>query len=250
MRFQKTALAVTVVASLLCVSALAELTPQQVVGTWYMQSRGGQNLAVQGIQIVLELNRDKSVTLTIDGTPLSDSWSWDLGSDNQLHLYDQSKYPSYGNYELMEDGSLQSSHYLKVNGEIWDDTKLVRELIVPEALPGTMLAVNEEAFYGDYAIGKVFEKGYMMGDASSLEEGMEDLCITIEYAQVIFRMGEEKQYYLTDFVDGKLLMYDGDAVVEIGLVGDGSVIFTDGNIALQLFPVGATAGMDALEANE
>ena len=176
---------------LLSVSALADdVTPAQVVGTWYLQNR---DESVMLTEYRMELNRDKSAVLVMNGVEKGFSWSISgdsvvLSDDEDANAY----YFTFENGELnatAKDFSVEETQYFHfVFG---------REEVKVE-LPEAKTLENEEDFYGDYA-----PLYTVKGDSLNKED--QEILVNVDFAQITISNGEYQIITMTDFKDGKLL---------------------------------------------
>ena len=208
-------------------SAFADVSPKDVVGDWFVQYIGEDNLVIAGKTVVVSFNRDKSVTVTVDGTAAKGQWIWEIsGDDVDIRTADGDSNSLQAWLSPAEDGSLRSNGTLEVSGEEWRNMVLVRELKIPQAIPNTVMVEDEETFYGAYE----FIAAYINGYEAVLDEydtaTMADARLVIDFAECTLYDGDDSETLLTDFVDGKILIMGDDITYQIAMLENNNILFS------------------------
>ena len=177
---------------LLSVTALADVTPGQVVGTWYMKSRD-EKIVLRDYH--LDLNRDKSAILVMDD--VENEYTWSLSGDRVVLGTEEDKYAI--SMEYTEDGELKflNQDFSEENARLY--TFIFGREEIKIDLPEVKTAEKEEDFYGDYVYaytvtGKIYEQAET------------EVTANIDFAQITITVGENTIVCLTDFQDGKLIV--------------------------------------------
>ena len=192
--------------SLTAVAALAA-TPAELVGRWYFVTVDGKDILEESY---VEFNRNKSVTLVLSGdTADFNGCTWNA-TDSGINLYD-----AEGEYLLradLEDGRLKLTTKLLTTDGRYYDYVLARERIT-HYLPAIIQAESEEALFGEYQVVLVLSNDL-------IQEADEGTIITIDFAQI----SENGEVYLTDFVDGRLVVYENKKEMYISATEDPAYI--------------------------
>ena len=209
--------------ALTAVSAQA-LSIAKIVGRWYFVSIDGNGL---GSDNYVEFNRNKSVTLVINGAAVDTSgYEWTFADDTVSIGKAGSSLTEY-RLDATETELTLSSDKLNVlsNDTRYHDYSLAREAVTYYT-PAIVPAETEDRFFGDYVLYLALANGQYM-PMSSDANGFE----IAEYVATVFSEGREPVEYLTDFVEGRLIVY-ADVETYISTTADPDVLvaYTDSNI--------------------
>ena len=196
------ALALALLLALGVVSALADITPSQVVGAWYLQSRArfGESYIVDGDYRV-ELKRDKTALVVMDGIERQFTWSI-LGDSVRLAKPDGADYDNITSSFHLQDGllHLNMEYDFSEEGSQLYDFVYGREPVVFAFPAWEHRAQEEDDFYGYY------ELDFISYPAERLVRMAEPgtVCVTISFAEFTVVQGERSVIIMTDYRDGLL----------------------------------------------
>ena len=216
-------LALVLALALSTMGALAA-TPGELVGVWYLQTRADSYSVYYDLsQDTLELKRDSTAVLTMDGTEYTYTWeTTDEGA--MLTAPDDAEYAKYQSIALT-DGTLTINAELGTD-EYYYDYVFTREPFVID-IPAKKPAEVEDDFYGSWtAVYSIEPNGlFYIPDGFFYH-------VEISFAQVIVsRPDSEDAVIMTNYADGTLtfpgeeLSYDYDAV-SVQLTDNGGLVAT------------------------
>ena len=197
---------------MLTVPAALAASPAEVVGSWYVSAITGNSGFGTGTPLAdyhLELNRDKSASLFMNG--VERPYTWDV-TDEGLKIKTVSEGPEgltnyfVKDFVLTADGTLtaESVYDYGVENGSFKDIVLVREE-PDKLLPVTRPAESEDEFFGDWKAFRVVQNNvaYDFADAE----------IEIEFAQATFKdpVNDAEVELLTDYKDA-MLTAEGAAI--------------------------------------
>ena len=201
-------LVLCLVLALTAVSAQA-VSLAQIVGRWYFVSMDGRGL---GGENYIEFNRNKSVTLIINGQPQDlSAYEWKLYNEDTVEvLPGGDKYaPAYLRFDVTDAGlSLTTDNLAALSGNTFYPTFTLSREKAEYHTPAAVIAAVEEEFFGDYTAYLAISNGqYVPLDSSNY--GIE----IVEFVANVTGDGQTTEY-LTNFEDGKLIVYaDEDTIV-------------------------------------
>ncbi len=187
-----------------------------VIGRWYLVSVDGNGMSGENY---VEFNRNKSVTLVVRGQNIDTAgYEWKF-SDDMI--------------SIGKNGDMISDYWLTLtNGELtlvsnklsvltgdsrYVDIRLGRDAVVYDT-PAMKDAETEDQFFGEYEVYLAEVNGQYM----SVESGMNGFVISL-YVCNVYNEGMEPVEYLTNFEDGKLIVYAAQDTV-VSLTEDPDVV--------------------------
>ncbi len=226
---KKMSLILAVVMLAVCSAALA-VSPTEILGEWYGIKGVTRATSLNPSKetplddVTLVFNRDKTAVLTIGDKTLEYKWAltdgelrFDYGSgfSSDLEIKDTLSYAD--GVLVIEFHMLTDVRYSKI--------EFAREKV--SALPEVKAAASEEEFYGRYTLEQVFKDGLTIDPAELLMTASVDAEVSFAQADLTFTGGFTSSC-LTDFADGKLIVYyDANGVtltLDVSLTVDGRLL--------------------------
>ncbi len=195
-------------------AAAQAVSLKDIVGRWYFVSIDDRGL--DGKDYVV-FNRDRSVTLFVGGNDIPTAgYTWKLSGDT-VYIYTPEN-TILLSLDVTETGlrmlTSELSELFGVNGSVYFD--LAREA-VDYYTPEMTSAAAEEAFFGDFI-------PYLTASDGKYSAVETDEIVHIEeYIVKVSSDGDEKEY-LTNFTDGKLIVYVDDRVIVVQTTSDPNVL--------------------------
>ena len=188
--------------------ALADITPSQVVGTWYLQSRNKYDEAfILDADYRIELNRNKTALVVMNS--VERQYTWEIQGDSvYLRLPEDAEYSRITSGLKLEDGLLkmETEYDFSLENSSLYDFVFGREKPVVSLPAWEHKAQTEEDFYGDYELtliavpaDKTFQK---------VEKGTMELALS--FAELKVTENGESKIVMTDYQDGVLLVDGSD----------------------------------------
>lgn len=183
---------------------LVEIGPGKVVGTWYGVYAESGNLSYNPTgDIHLDINRDKSGVLVINGT--EQSFTWVIDSDKMAMRLNTGSTEALNvdpKCTLTADGEL-IVEYVKdglkgLTGAAYSTYTFIRENQIMQ-LPEAAEAAVEDEFYGRYQL------AWTMDDTRAVLPNEDNvLTVRVDFAEAEITQGEESETFVTEFTDGCL----------------------------------------------
>ncbi len=218
------ALLVTLSLALAVVGAQA-VSLADVVGRWYFTTVNGQGINGDSY---IEFNRDRSVTLVLNGTNASVNYTWSLDGEEVVVKESDSIF-SKMRFQVADGGLTISTtelgelvHTTGI-GSFYNDFVLAREK-ASYYTPAAVTAASEEEFFGTFI-------PYLMvmnGNYTTMFSNVNSIAISMYVAVLTSEDAEGTQELLTNFADGRLIIYEEDQEVEVFRTSDPDVLILKG----------------------
>ncbi len=193
----------TAVLLLAAVPALADITPSQVVGTWYVvkAATSATEIFFPLVEQSLEIKRDRSAELKFGD--IVNAYTWEISGDSLwLNAPEGAEYESYIGLKFTDDGLLTGyfgDPALATNFDFYLGKE--QNLLT---LPAETIAAQEEDLFGSYKAVYAVSGTY----AQPAEEGY--VTLELSFAEAKVSLGKQQVVLLTDFQDGKIITDAGD----------------------------------------
>ncbi len=217
------ALVLCMALALTAVSAQA-VSIGKIVGRWYLVKVDGNGI---GSENYVEFNRNKSVTLVINGAPVNASeYEWSFADDIVSIKKSGSLLSDFRLAATETELTLSSDKLAVLTGDTrYHDFTLARERVTYYT-PAVIPASSENQFFGDFILYLAVANGMYMPMESD-DNGFE---IT-EYMVTVYSKGQDPAEYLTDFSDSRLIVYaDVDTYIETTSDPDVLVAYTGSDL--------------------
>ncbi len=208
-------LALCLTLALTAVSAQA-VSLAKVVGRWYFTSVEGTGLPGDSY---IEFNRDKTVTLVLSGTAKDMSgFEWTVDGDRVMVTEKGGFMPEFDMYYADDVLTMQTTNLGELAGNRFFPTFTLARTAATYDTPALADAASEEEFFGEYYVYLLAQNGQytqMSGEGNGFDIS--------EFVAVVNTEGQEPQECLTNFKDGKLIVY-GPSEIIISKTADPDVI--------------------------
>ena len=190
----------------------------KVVGRWYFISVDGAGLAGDSY---VEFNRDKTVALIVAGQAKDmTGLEWKV-SDDTIRISKGGALSSYSLDYADDVLTLRTRELSELSGSTLRNAEYkLSRTAATFYTPALINAAAEEEFFGDFALYLVKQNGQYT--QMNTEGNGYDIA---EFVAVVNSEGQAGQEYLTNFVDGKLVIY-GPTDVMVSRTEDPDVIAT------------------------
>ena len=190
----------------------------KVVGRWYFISVDGAGLAGDSY---VEFNRDKTVNLIVAGQAKDmKGLEWKV-SDDTIRISKGGALSSYSLDYADDILTLRTRELSELSGSTLRNAEYkLSRTAATFYTPALINAAAEEEFFGDFALYLVKQNGQYT--QMNTEGNGYDIA---EFVAVVNSEGQAGQEYLTNFVDGKLVIY-GPTDVMVSRTEDPDVIAT------------------------
>ena len=194
-------LVLALVLALSVCAALADITPSQVVGTWYLQTRNNYyGSYIMSGDYRLELNRNKTAALVMNGAERAYTWTIN-GDDVELRAAEDADYERKYIELTMADGllTLDSEKDFSEDSGKYYDFVFGRDQVSVTLPNWNVQPQAEEDYFGTYVPYMLFDE--QNGAYQVLDRDM--MRVEISFAECKVTKDGEEYVTLTDYDDAE-----------------------------------------------